>query len=399
MNRILLVIISIFVLLCGILIWQLWPAMIGIKEEMGDINTLEVTTNKVRWTENFPGMVIVTDDFNTLYDEPMSESLRLVSEDGRNRTVRTCREYLCANSEGFQALDRGERNREIVHFEFPCLTFQFFQKSGDSKESYLSEFNLKDHFLELPLTEIFGLDQMGMLTNDIEDVLNSKITEMSDTIIRGENLDITHERGYPFSFEILLMGWGDFDGDGIEDVLLYTDITDSFWGYSNLAPVIISRLSNDTPITIIKRWSTDILSDPFPGLCRDEFAGWTIHRDEEYGYEIKYPEGWIIDERWSSMREELTVSVIPELKEGAKEWPGLFLYSQYDPLPGSEINYEAIRFSVEEVPWIGHMVIKVPLGEKEIFARCALYLHDFYGFSKEEVVDLCNKILSTFRFL
>ncbi len=134
------------------------------------------------------------------------------------------------------------------------------------------------------------------------------------------------------------------------------------------------------------------------------FANWNTYKNEEIGFEVSHPGDWnaeILPWITEKLKEnEWHVIIEPKNRPvGSMEWPSMWFSNYFDPMPGTEISDKEIKFSVDKIPPIGHMVIKLTVNDKIIFSQCSLYNHDLYGFSEEEIISLCNKILSTFRLV
>jgi hypothetical protein len=120
----------------------------------------------------------------------------------------------------------------------------------------------------------------------------------------------------------------------------------------------------------------------------DETVDWEVYKNEEYGFEIKYPKNWEVlindpyGQKYPSFRNKKY--------EGSWEWPGLnivwpLVYGTEAPITESRI------FRLEDA---SNEVITISITEKDktIVASCALYF-------APETIDICNQMLSTFRFL
>ncbi len=120
----------------------------------------------------------------------------------------------------------------------------------------------------------------------------------------------------------------------------------------------------------------------------DEVADWEVYKNEEYGFEIKYPKNWEVlindpyGQKYPSFRNKKY--------EGSWEWPGLnivwpLVYETETPITESRV------FRPEDA---SNDVITISFTEndKTIIAICALYF-------APETIDICNQMLSTFKFL
>ena len=303
-NIILIVIIVLVVGVSGVFTWQYFvkPVEDLVVEELVTEEPVikePITEYPVRWTkyvaiDDLAEIYSLYDEsvynLNAIYSPPIDKGLSLVNDVGKRVFVDTCREYLCAVDQGFYARIRMDRNHEMNYFEFPCLYLQFFKSAKNSEISYLSDFKLKDRWQELPFIEVFNLDQKTCLACNIEEVLNSQIIEASEIYIKGENPDIVHGRGFHFSFEIYILGWGDFNDDGLEDILLYKKIKDVLWGYDSGSFLIISKLDKNASMVAIERFSAeDERKKPSPNLCEFFKEDQEIYENKKYGFKFKIP--------------------------------------------------------------------------------------------------------------
>ncbi len=121
-------------------------------------------------------------------------------------------------------------------------------------------------------------------------------------------------------------------------------------------------------------------------IATDETAGWQTYLNEEYGFEVKYPVSYEVlindpnGKKYPSFRDK---------KYNGFEWPGLTL--DYDPIFSSDFNIESKKFNIGETK---NELIKIFFidGDKKIYATCAIY-------QGNAVVEVCNQILSTFKFI
>jgi len=148
----------------------------------------------------------------------------------------------------------------------------------------------------------------------------------------------------------------------------------------------------------------EFLSVEFPEIKKpekveDETADWKTYRNEEYGFEIKYPEDWYINERKGN--DVLTPwFTIVELILNEKE------PDKYEK-PFTSINIQNEKFVLGTRDWkefkLGQIDAEISCDTK---IGCEIIfwssnLQSFYIKTKNDPFfdKITNQILSTFRFL
>lgn len=122
----------------------------------------------------------------------------------------------------------------------------------------------------------------------------------------------------------------------------------------------------------------------------DETANWKTYRNEEYGFEIKYPKGWEVLNN-NPYGKILDFSFRDKKYDGSFEWPGLRITDKDVAGEFNDIKTPSRFFKKEEAE---NEVIRIYFDEngRRLYATCALYL-------EPTIIEICNQILSTFRFL
>jgi len=152
----------------------------------------------------------------------------------------------------------------------------------------------------------------------------------------------------------------------------------------------------------------------------DETADWKVYRNEEYGYEIKYPERWVVHE----VAGKKSISFVPENWEYTK--PGLFRYytereridiavfEQTDLQEWLEEAREASTLTKKEIEigtgnykgeeFQGPFLIFPAEPGQEVDLRVIILIHNSFIYririAKDDLtMSVFNQMLSTFRFL
>jgi len=120
----------------------------------------------------------------------------------------------------------------------------------------------------------------------------------------------------------------------------------------------------------------------------NELADWQIYRNDDYGFELKYPSEWefLVNDPYGKKNP----SFRDKKYDGSFEWPGLDI--DWPPIYGLEIpEIESKIFKLEGAE-NDLITISFTEGSKRIVATCKIYLDS-------NVIKICNKIISTFQFL
>lgn len=208
------------------------------------------TLYPVRWTSE----VKIKDlsEIDLLFDKPVNMSracedcsLELTDDKDESKKVKivTCKQYFDSRHNNFYARTTYDMSMESW-FILDCNTLNFLKNSIPSKVSYLNDFVLlKDTIRYLPAKLI----SWGCVGSEECNKMNSKMLEDL-----GAELKIKVEDKFNLGLEydgtantITLLAWGDFNHDGIEDILL--NVTHHYMGGTGRAydSVILTRLEKD----------------------------------------------------------------------------------------------------------------------------------------------------------
>jgi len=181
----------------------------------------------VRWTKEVK--IQKLRDIDRLLDEPVDLSqagegaeLILTNEDGNKVKVTTCREYLHYKDQDYNAFTTYDITMESW-FILRSGTLEFLKTAWPSKVSYISDFDFrhsKKIIKYLPASLVLSFH--GVSEEDIKGSEKRPLMTLAPKIkgiIKDEyNLDLEYEDSYCY---ITLLAFGDYNHDGIEDMLLH----------------------------------------------------------------------------------------------------------------------------------------------------------------------------------
>jgi hypothetical protein len=173
-----------------------------------------------------------------------------------NRVIRTCVDYARAKKRGWEAADRYEAVSESIYVD-ECQTLALVLAAKPSRTSYVKNFKLDEAALDLlppSLTFVKDPDAAGEAERQglswKKFVPGLKIKEKSAnsiTVLEPGQEDDTARVG------LEIKAFGDFNDDGVEDILLSWEAhTESDGKLQGSTLLILTRLAPDGPFKTIE---------------------------------------------------------------------------------------------------------------------------------------------------
>jgi len=174
--------------------------------------------------------------------------------DEKNVTNCNCREYLGLKEKGFHAEDTYSIAMESW-FKSTCYSLRYLEKAIPSRISYLKNFRLTNAPLKnLPLTldlilsgdderEAKAALEKGMTWKDFAPDAKVEVTNPNEIVIKREDSETN----------LTLLAWGDFNHDGVEDILLDVSHSVTSGTYRDYGHVILTRLEKDGKLVQIMK--------------------------------------------------------------------------------------------------------------------------------------------------
>jgi len=188
----------------------------------------------------------------TLLDKKWYFEESLLKEGSPNKVVTNCNGLSNALDEGFNAFSYREQ-KVIKAMNKACLIWSNMGELSASATSYLSDFK-HDSALAKKMPAELAL----IISNDDERRLAkaSSWEEMShikkvETLNKDKAVYYDNSGGIQ---KLAVMAKGDYNNDGIEDMVLYMVNTLEEGNYSSTYGYVVTRLAADAPYTLIKQF-------------------------------------------------------------------------------------------------------------------------------------------------
>lgn len=192
---------------------------------------------------------IARSDIASLRDHPLRlgqndqiRGVNLTHKDGQQRHVRTCREYESALKEGYFAYSTFDM-KMATSFEHQCGLLRSLETAAEPTASYLSNPIVGITDLDLLPFSMFPSFEVTKTHSDAEATYQDKVDDGSLVVrkVKHNLLRIEQEQGMGQQF--IEVARADFNGDGIEDILLfeYCYATHGTMGFGGTR--IVTRLS------------------------------------------------------------------------------------------------------------------------------------------------------------
>lgn len=181
----------------------------------------------IKWTHHVElGSLGEPRQIDGLLDKPVitvngKETISMINEGGKEAVASTPREWLRLRSDGYGPKTTYDIKAE-GWYKRTCLPRLWLKEAAPAKTSYLRDFSLmQDPLRQLPAT--LGLDYWGERGEEIERESKQGKTwhDLSLTLKASveDECSVWVEDDEELT-SIHLLAWADFDGDGVEDVLL-----------------------------------------------------------------------------------------------------------------------------------------------------------------------------------
>jgi hypothetical protein len=219
---------------------------------IGAIGSPQHPTREVQWTTSLQlkNQADVDHRLTKPFDEPI-----FVEKNGQKATVASCSTYLEYTREGFVA-GSDQALRHLGSVGVDCLAVEALKGAVPARRSYLGGFRLDNHALRyLPpslglavsqedLAKVSSAESKGISWQEYDRNLKVDSVSTDRATVEDETV-VTRLQTY---------ATGDFNGDGIEDLLLRVDSYSKQGSYSNCRLLLLTRTSKAGLLRLIKEY-------------------------------------------------------------------------------------------------------------------------------------------------
>jgi hypothetical protein len=203
--------------------------------------------------------LVARSELEALRDRPIRlgqndhiEGVTLTGPEDQERLVRTCREYDAAIKEGFYAYSNFDMKMS-TWFEHQCGLIRALQAAASPTKSFIENPRVGIHDLNLVPFSFFPIFGEPDSVEDVESTYQSKVDDGTLVVkrLRHNLLQIQEPEG--MGQQLIEVARADFDGDGVEDILLfeYCYATHGTMGFGGIR--IVTRKSNDGKFSMVTR--------------------------------------------------------------------------------------------------------------------------------------------------
>lgn len=177
--------------------------------------------------------------------------VRYINTQNQIVTAKTCQDYFDFIHAGFVPLN----NRAIAaesDFKETCDSLTALYHMRPAAVSYLRNFNLKKDYGTLPAAIVFpkfgdaARPPLGEVSTAYPDS-QANLLNLSDP----NNIELTTRAGGMMA-NMSVLGWGDFNGDGIDDMLIFIAQTALKGSDQYYSIYILTRYSQNGPFVVLK---------------------------------------------------------------------------------------------------------------------------------------------------
>lgn len=213
----------------------------------------------MRFADSAEIRFVARSEIDALRDRPVKlgqndhiDGVTLTNDAGEERHVRTCREYDAALKDGFYALTNYDIKMS-TWFEHQCGLLKALDSASIPSTSFISDPRVS--ILDLNLLPFAFFPQMGEVDAGAGDTATyqSKVDDGALVVKRIGNNLLQIEEPEGMGQQFIEVARADFDGDGVEDILLfeYCYATHGTLGFGGIR--VITRLTNDGRFAMASR--------------------------------------------------------------------------------------------------------------------------------------------------
>ncbi|MDO6764915.1 hypothetical protein [Agarivorans sp. 1_MG-2023] len=189
--------------------------------------------------------------FSSMYKSKWYFDADLKNQEGDVVKVSTCTDLVANLQNGYTSLNDYEYGY-VYASNHICESWSELSKLSSAKKSFLADLSFNESFAKNVPPQL-----ALVISNETEERLATAVSW--DDMFSIERVEELNEEQAIFYSEgsiqkLTLMAKGDYNGDGIEDLLLYMENSVEGGSYSSVHAYVLTRLSESAPYTLLKQW-------------------------------------------------------------------------------------------------------------------------------------------------
>lgn len=203
--------------------------------------------------------LVARSELEALRDRPIKlrqndhiDGVTLTGPEDQERQVRTCREYDAAIQEGYYAYSNCDIKMS-TRFEHQCGLLKVLEAAASPTKSFIASPRVSILDLNLVPFSFFPIFGETDSDDDAESTYQSKIDDGTLVVKRLQHNLLQIQEPEGMGQQLIEVARADFNGDGIEDILLfeYCYATHGTMGFGGIR--IVTRTSNESKFSMVTR--------------------------------------------------------------------------------------------------------------------------------------------------
>ncbi|MPW30310.1 ATPase [Agarivorans sp. B2Z047] len=190
-------------------------------------------------------------DFIAMYESNWYFEASLKNNDEDSKNVSSCSDLVSSIKNGYTSLNSYEYGY-IYASNHICKSWLELSKLSSAKKSFLGDVSFDKPFAKKAPPQL----ALVISNETVERLATAASWNEMFPVQRVESLSSEQAIFYSEGSiqKLTLMAKGDYNNDGIEDILLYMENSVEGGSYSSVYAYVLTRLSPNAPYTLLKQW-------------------------------------------------------------------------------------------------------------------------------------------------